>query len=531
MALTRRGALATMAAAGAASVAPTTVAGDRSGAGGLASTQSGDAGFQVEWDQVVGGDYGWQCPAIAPSGDGGVVAVCNLLADAESSMATKLVEVTPSGELETIGTLGNPEYERRQYWYWDIEPGVNGGYVIAGYERQYSVYGSLTEVVPRIVHIGDGGEVQWESPVEGTPTTFQTARPTAIVADGDRYVLASADYEGGVGTALAAYEADGSRRWNRGYDSSLESGANPVQIRHTPDGVVLLAARGFGDGQPTEPVLARLAENGTVADRVIPAVDGDRMPGGFAVRDGRYLVVGAAPGEGGDSGWAMELSGFTATPDWQGSNQAFGAGLAGAAGTVAGDGWVCAGETGDGFGQLAAGTDLASPSLARTFDTASVYDDAVAAGDGSAYVAGTVGSGADSQLAVTRISAPLDAGSIAATVEPTTVAPGEAVSLSIEVEGYDPSMLSANWTVEGSPVASGFEGQTSFESTGEYALVATVTTADERSVSVEQTVTVGEDGGSDGGGGGGGGMPGFGVAVGLLGIAGAAGVRRLRGDE
>ncbi|AGN01811.1 hypothetical protein L593_09330 [Salinarchaeum sp. Harcht-Bsk1] len=531
MALTRRGALATMAAAGAASVTPAsaTSAGGSFRDSAVAARQSGGPAFRVEWDQVVGGEYGWHCPAIAPSGDGGVVALCNLLADAESSMATKLVEVTPSGELETIGTLGNPGYERRQYWYWDVEPGVNGGYVIAGYERQYSPYGSLTEVVPQIVHIGDGGEVQWASPVEGTPTTFQTARPTTVVAVGNRYVLASADYEGGVGTALAAYEPDGSRRWNRGYDTSLESGAKPVQLRRTADGVVLLAVRGFDDGQPTEPVLARLADDGTVADRVIPVVESDRMPHGFAVRDGRYLVVGAAPGDGGDSGWAMELPGFAATADWQGSNDAFGAGLTGAAGTVAGGGWVFAGQTGDGYGQVVGASDLSAPSLARTFDTASTYADVVPAGDGSAYVAGSTGSGAESQLVVTRVSTALDPDAVSTSVAPTTVAPGEAASLSIDVEGYDADLLSANWTVDGSPVASGFSGQTSFEETGEYTLVATITTEDDRSVSVEQTVTVGEDDGSSDGDGGGG-MPGFGVVIGLLGLAGAAGLRSRRDD-
>ena len=533
MALTRRGALATIAAAGAASIGPASVAGDSSTASGVSSRQSTDPDFQVEWDQVVGGEYGWHCTAVAPNGDGGAVAVCNLLADAESSMATKLVEATPSGELQTVGTLGNPDYERRQYWFWDVEPGSNGGYVIVGYERQYSPYGSLREVVPRIIHIGDGGEVQWESPVEGSPTTFQTARPTAVVADGDRYLVASADYEGGVGTALAAYDADGSRRWNRGYDSSLESGATPAQLRRTADGVVLLAARGYGDGERLEPVLARLATNGTVTDRVVPSVDGDRMPEGFAVRDGSYLVVGSVPGgDGPDSGWAMTLPEFAASPSWQGSIDAFGSGLTAAAGSAPIGGWYCAGSSTAASGQLVAATDVSTPSLARTFDTARAYDDVLTVGDGSAYVVGSTGNGADSQLVVSRVSAALDAGAIAANVEPTAVAPGEAVSLSIDVGGYDTDRLSANWTVDGSPVAAGFSGQTSFEETGEYTLVATITTADDRSVSVEQSVTVGEtDGGSnEDGGGGGGGMPGFGVVVGLLGLVGAAGLRSRRED-
>lgn len=536
----RRTVLAALAAGAGTIGGPSGASAASAGAGRTAAEIARSANAQaageyaLAWDQRYGGDFGWESRGATVTADGSLVAACNLMADEESPRATRIVEIGPENSSETIGIIGNPDHEPREYWYWDVESAIGSGYVLVGYEAQFSQFGSREDVIPKITRMLGGGSVDWNTQVEGTAQTFDLPEPVSVVRSGDQYVVASREFEGGVGTALAAYDDNGNRRWKRGYIPQRDDGVSPVQLLSTDDGVVFLGVRGVAsDNYAVQPVVARLNSDGSVADRAFPLINGDRYPLGLAERDGRFLIVGTVGDGSGDAseGWAMALDGLAREPTWQGTSGDFGADLAGAVGSTLFDGWVAGGGNAGGSGQIVGGADVSAPSIARSVDSADRYEAVVTAGDGASYAVGREATGVDASLSVARVSTPLNEGEFEVTAEPGTVDPGEEVSLSVDTGDYASGLLSASWSADGTDLDADFQGTTSFQEPGDHTLRATVSTVDGRTLEVERTVTVrGEDDTDDGSdgtddeedSGGGGGLPGFGVLAAAAGLAGGA---------
>ena len=579
MAPTRRAALAAIGGGLSSALVPASVAGRQRAtareqrhpgpkpASRDASQDGSDAEqtFQIEWEQRLAGEMGWHTRDAAPNGDGGVVAACNLIPEEGEYPAAKLVDVAPDGSTEVLGTLGYPQQERVHHWFWAIEPAIDDGYVLAGYEMEFNTGEEITGFEPKLVHVDESGEETWSSKVPGVAGTIEFADPRAIARVDDQYVVAATEYGEGAGTVVARFDADGTQvsKWSYSTDNG---DVHPVDLQSIDGDLLFLGAEPVReDSDVLQPFVARLALDGTNVWRTTGSDGG--YPYGFARRGDSILVVGTEMEADGPTagGWAMKVDATAGNPMWEASKAAFGMDLVGAAAPPGTDGWVFSGraeadsesgsddeEHSDGgqqsgddgretesVGRLLAGANPSDPQFVETPDGTGTFEVVVPAGDGSAYAVGRAGTLGDVELDVIRLSTPLDPEELSVTVEPKSVDPGEEVSLSVDSVGaYDVDLLETSWSADDSTVGETTSASTSFESPGDHTVTATVSTRDGRSESVERTVTVEgetvpseEAAANEASGGRSDSLPGFGVLAAGGGLAGAALYERVRGRD
>lgn len=540
MPLTRRAALAALATG--VSSSPTAIgrarAEQRRGSEGHVrppkdgdDAQSDGGGHRLAWDLAENGEFGWYCLAAARGPAGGVVAACNLVEEAEIGPAARLVSVDPDGSTEAFATVGDPESETREL-VTSLVPAVDGGYVVGGIRLPDGDSGPGYEAVLR--RVTAEGTTEWErSPPEVDPQSGFPEPVAAVRAHGG-YVIALGDRVSRTGSGFAGIGSDGDVRWTHTYDPGDEIQVELVGLATHGDGVVALGAKRSdgGNSTPPRPVLVEFDAEGSVRERAEPAVDGGRVPFDLSATDDRLLVVGTVADETGsfrDQGWAMELDGVVEEPNWSRAGDSFGTQLAAVGDPETWDGGFAAGSIDSG---RAVYVDPSPPSTgwSESVDGSGTFHTVLERGDGSVYAIGTDDSaGGDATLQVVRVSAPLRPNALSATVDPAEPRTDQPTTLAIDPGPYDPSLLDVTWTVNGTEVATGTDASVTFDSAGSRTVTFAVATEDGRTASVEREVTVRDPGaGADAAGSGesgGDGLPGFGVGLAALGLAGGVELR------
>jgi len=507
--------------------------GEATGGPGAGSEQSTALEPRVAWTLSENDAHGYQCLAAAPSPDGGLVAACNLLDTAnEVGPATRLIAVTPDGSTEPFATIGDPGTATEEL-VTCLVPGLEGGYLAAGI-RIPAEDGRAVDFEARLVRVDADGSIAWDRrlPVVDEESAFP--HPVSIVRTADGYVIAVGNWLGLAGTGFAAVDPAGEAHWTLDYDPEHEHGVSPQAIVARDDDLLFLGTRVGGDqgSSPPSPVLASLSHDGRVQSRAAPAVDGSRVPLDVAATADRITVVGSESGTAdafGERAWAMALDDVGATPTWSRTASTPGGGFAAVAAPDAWDGPVAGGRTAEGR-RIATGLGPPSSEWDRTFDGPGYFATFVEQGDGSVYAVGHARSGRNSTLRVVRLVRPLGSAAFDVSASPSAPEPGESVSLTLETGPFDPALLDVTWRAEGTSIGTGRRTSTAFDATGDRPVVVEVRTADGRSVELDRTVTVEADSadGDDADG-----LPGFGVGVATVALAGATAryLRRPHPDE
>lgn len=528
----RRSVLATLAVGTATLAAPSTVTATNDqpfrGAGQDDPLSGGggsepDSGFRVEVDVEANGEYGWRPQTATLAHDRGVVAPCNLLETDRYGPAVELVQVTPEGSHRRVGTIGDRTASTRRHSAHSIAPGFERDYVVGG--REYEFSGQVQGITPTLHRIDGDGSIQWSIQLPDLDGALEYPVPEAIARLEDVFVVVLYDHGDDDASAIVTVEPDGTVRNATRFEVDGRSAVALSDVEAVDGEAVVVGAHLPTPSDPTAPtpLLARVSPEGTVRETIEPAVEGGRFPRALAVEDGRYYLAGVGATdelEIAPPGWLLVLDGFVEEPSYARQRGELGLDVEDVATAPAWDGPMVAGLGTGGSGAIA---DATADDLGWRHEIEDSMLTILPVGDGGAYLVGTGGDREEAHLRVLRVSAPLSADELAIDVGSESPSAGDTVSLAIDPGPYDPDLLDVIWTVDGAEVGTGPSIEATFEDSGERTIAAHVATIDDRTATVERTVSV-TGSGSDS-------LPGFGLAAAGGGLAGAALLQRLRNNR
>jgi hypothetical protein len=253
----------------------------------------------VEWEKTYGGADEDVARCVQQTNDGGYIVVGYTKSFGAGKTDIWLVKVNNVGDILWSKTYGDADYDWGNY----IEPGVDGGYIIAGTTCSFG----SGDMDVWLIKIDEGGSVEW-SKTFGGPRNDQ-AKCIRQTKDGG-YIIAGTTSSFGTSSDFYLLKIDkfGNLKWSKTYGGNQDDEAYCVQQTNDGGYIVVGYTGTLKDGFNVW--LVKVDEAGGIHWDKFYSAYRSRYNRAYCVQqtnDGGYIIVGDREFAGTTDAWVFKV--------------------------------------------------------------------------------------------------------------------------------------------------------------------------------------------------------------------------------
>lgn len=243
--------------------------------------------MSTTWQKVFGDTHTSSADAMSQTTDGGYIVAGNTMSNAQGLTDAWLVKLDNNGQKQWDKKIHRSYSDVIN----DIIKTTDGGYIMAGYTRNYG-----NDYHSWVVKVDKDGHKQWDkifgdSTNEGFQSVIQTTDGGYALTGRTR-----ANVTGSLDLFVIKLDGNGNKQWDKIFGGNREEGGNSI-IQTTDGGYIILGYNNTKGLSKYSNWLIKLNSNGDKQwDKAIKGVDNELATDMIPTADGGYALAGARQG-------------------------------------------------------------------------------------------------------------------------------------------------------------------------------------------------------------------------------------------